>query len=395
MSGAAFAGKKIVISEHLQLVPVDEAEELARRAGADVRKRLTRSVDFLIVGGWYLESGGRLPRLLERAHRMREETGRPRLVDERVFLEGVGADEQARRHRHHYTLAQLGRILEVPPEVLRRWLRKGLIPPVRVVNRLPWFDFSGLSRARKLKELRQAGVPLHRIEQAMARVAHWFPAEECALTRIEPLSSNAAVRLPDGGLAEIDGQRILDLGDGSPEPVKDGHLLSFQDGRRRNTDTPDPDEWFEIGVRAEDEDNLEEARNAYRQALFDGGPDAEICFNLGNVLYRLGTAAEAVQRYSQAVEIDREYVEAWNNLGVALAASGRPEEAIEALSRAVGIEPRYADAHYNLAEILEQTGRAEEAREHWLAYLREDPDSDVAGEVRRRLEGEHPTGSGK
>ena len=35
------------------------------------------------------------------------------------------------------------------------------------------------------------------------------------------------------------------------------------------------------------------------------------CFNLGNVLYRMGRPEEAAQRFMQTVEIDGNYVEAW------------------------------------------------------------------------------------
>ena len=49
------------------------------------------------------------------------------------------------------------------------------------------------------------------------------------------------------------------------------------------------------------------------------------------------------------------------------------------------MDPHYADAHSNLAEACVQLGRTQEARQHWQAYLRADPHSTWAEQVRRKL----------
>jgi tetratricopeptide (TPR) repeat protein len=381
------------------------------------------------MDGWDLEAGGVPPPILERAHQMREQSGKPTVMSERKFAVTIGRPELLSRNAQEYTPAQLGRILDIGPEQLRRWFRRGLLKPSRIVNRLPWFDFAGLSYARKLKTFSDAGVPLARVEAALKELTAWFPPEESGLDQLEPMFATPVIRLPDGSRAELSGQLLLDLEANSMGAATGGppgrptsrpaggpsgrpmggqaeqraagatreRIVPFRletpgwaaPGRPAGTDgwvhRHSDEEWFTIGVEAEDDGNLTAACDAYQNALLAGGPDEETSFNLGNVLFRLGRQAEAVQRYLQAVEIQPAYVEAWNNLGIALGALGRLEESLGALGRAVALEPHYGDAHYNLADTLEQAGRPAEAREHWLAYLREDPDSELARKVRRRI----------
>ena len=146
-----------------------------------------------------------------------------------------------------------------------------------------------------------------------------------------------------------------------------------------------PDELFRQGVRAEDAGQWQLARHLYERALAAGEPDAETCFNLGNVLYELDRKRAAALRYLQAVALDAEYVESLNNLGNALAESGWLHEAVRAYRRALQLEPAYADAHSNLAETLVYLGRYAEARLHWTAYLAVDPHSSWANAIRELL----------
>ncbi len=128
-----------------------------------------------------------------------------------------------------------------------------------------------------------------------------------------------------------------------------------------------------------------EAEHAYRQSLLTGGPSAETCFNLANVLYSLGQYARSGERYRQVVELDPDFWEAWNNLGTVLSYEGDNEAAVAAYDRALALNPRYADAHYNLADTLEDLDRLAEAREHWLTYLELEPRGAWAEHARERL----------
>ena len=272
---------------------------------------------------------------------------------------------------HLYTSSQLARILGIPQSRVRSWVRRGLIHPSRVSNRLGFFDFRQVARARSLHQLLRSGVSMHRIRAGLESLHSWSPGTAGILDLQADAGGSLLVRLQDGALAEPNGQLRLDFAAAPPPP----RALRGQTGTA----------WFEVGIRAEEDGRLLSALQAYDNELVTGGPRAEVFFNLGNTLYSLGRKLEAVHRFTQATEADPEYVEAWNNLGNALADT-RPDRAIAAYRRALAIEPGYADAHYNLAESFAQTGQPERAREHWRAYLRLAPEDPWADQVRRRLE---------
>ena len=146
-----------------------------------------------------------------------------------------------------------------------------------------------------------------------------------------------------------------------------------------------PEDWFERGQRAEEAGDLEGASAAYRRSLRAGAKFPEVHFNLGNVLYLLENPAEAAAEFLRAVEIDPDYVEVWNNLGNALSELGQGDGAVRAYERALELAPEYLDAHFNLAETLWGEERFEEARSHYWIYLRHDPVSPWADQVKARL----------
>jgi tetratricopeptide (TPR) repeat protein len=123
----------------------------------------------------------------------------------------------------------------------------------------------------------------------------------------------------------------------------------------------------------------------YRAALAGGGPNAEYCFQLADVLYRLGDIAAARERYFAAVEIDEDYVEARANLGCILAEQGRLDLAIAAFEGALAFHDTYPDVHYHLARVLDEAGRPDEAEAHWRAFVEIMPESPWAENARKRL----------
>ena len=243
------------------------------------------------------------------------------------------------------------------------------------MKRLWFFDFSQAAAARALAELTAEGVTPRRIRRDLAALRAWVPDEEALLTHLEMLEAGGplVVRTHDGDLAEASGQLRLD----------------FESRSTAAPVLPEPDPavtWFSRGVLAEETDDLETAHDAYLHAMALGVTDAEVAFNLGNVLYAMDRTLEAAARYREAITVDPEYVEAWNNLGNALAAIGEADEAESAFLAALALEPAYADAHYNLAETLAAAGDRTRAESHWRTYLTLDPESVWAEEVRRRLE---------
>jgi tetratricopeptide (TPR) repeat protein len=187
------------------------------------------------------------------------------------------------------------------------------------------------------------------------------------------------VRLDNGRLAEPSGQLVFDFEAADSPPPQ---VLS--------TEPATADQWFELGRGHEPAGRLIEAARAYRQALVVGGPDAQTCFNLANVLYRLGDKEGARERLYLAVAWQPDAA-AWNNLGAVLEELGQCDEAYAAYLQALALDPGHADAHYNLADLLDKLGTPGEAAGHWRAYLQQDADSPWGRHARRRLSAKEPS----
>ena len=145
----------------------------------------------------------------------------------------------------------------------------------------------------------------------------------------------------------------------------------------------------ELATELEDEGELDLAAEMYRAALAAGGPNAECCFSLAELLYRMGDLGAARERYYMAVELDEDYVEARANLGCVLAETEQHDLAAAAFEGALAYLADYADAHYHLARTLDELGRRGEAEVHWRAFLDLTVDSPWATTASERLAAAH------
>ncbi|MEX0978386.1 MAG: O-linked GlcNAc transferase, partial [Pirellulales bacterium] len=153
----------------------------------------------------------------------------------------------------------------------------------------------------------------------------------------------------------------------------------------RHTPPETPGDMIEAAEQLEDEGNLNAATEMVRAALAAGGPRAEVCFQLAELLYQLHDLPAARERYYMAIELDEDYVEARANLGCVLAELGERELAVSALEGALAFHDDYADAHYHLGRTLDEMSRFEQALPHWEAFVRLAPSSPWADEARERL----------
>jgi tetratricopeptide (TPR) repeat protein len=273
-----------------------------------------------------------------------------------------------------FTLAQLAELCGVPPAVIRAWVERDLLVPLRR-GRAPVFAFAQAAAARTLALLRGAGWTPARIARSLQRARTVVRDRDAALAGLTASldAQRLCVRTPDGRLLEPGGQLLFDFGN---EGGTGGGTVH---------DLRSPRDWFQIGVEAEAQGRYEEAVRAYAAATADGDGDAETRFNLGNCLWRIGQRSEACAQYEQAVAMAPDYAEAWNNLGIARQGIGDMAGARVAFLRALQLVPYYADAHFNLADLLAAHGDRDGARRHWRAYLSYDPNSRCADQVRRRL----------
>lgn len=388
----------------------EEALAFLEMVGACHDRAPVAGTEFLVVGeaSRVLTEEGHPTTNLSAARALRKAGGEIEIISETQFLALLGLEELLRL----YTTQQLGRILKVPDREISSWVRRGLIRPVKIVHRLHYFDFAQVASAKFLLDLVRSGVPVSRIRDNLRDMEVWFPGVGKSLVQLGVMEQDGRlmVRLEDGSLADSRGQLQIEFR--APEGASEREPSSSREIRHDNVvplpirkpdspsepsvfrpgqakpsgpDSPFGGSWFDAALSFEESGWLDDAASAYQNALAIDGPSAELAFNLGNVLYRLGRKEESVQRFLQAVELEPAFIESWNNLANALFEIDRPEEAVRALRKALAVDPRYADAHYNLAEVLHHLRRNEEAAVHWKAYLEEDPASEWAEHVRDRL----------
>src|SRR5437762_9414614 len=89
---------------------------------------------------------------------------------------------------------------------------------------------------------------------------------------------------------------------------------------------------------------LAEAERAYQQILQANGHDAEVWYQLGDVVLGQGRRAEAAERFRQAIELQPDHVAARAGLGVTLASLRKLPEAVAELRQAVHLRPDFAQA---------------------------------------------------
>jgi tetratricopeptide (TPR) repeat protein len=272
-----------------------------------------------------------------------------------------------------FSAAELAEFCGLPPNVMRRFVDRELLAPMRgTVGR---YSFRAAGTARVLAQLWRAGWSAPRIERCWQLARTVVPDADAALTGL--LASigqrRVVVRAPDGRLLEPNGQLVFDFA-AAAVAERTGTLPRIRS----------PQDWFAVGVDAEAAGRIDDAVRAYEHAL--PGGSAETHFNLGNCYYAQRRRADAAAQFLAAIGRAPDYAEAWNNLGIARGELGDRQGAIAALQHALELVPHYADAHYNLAEALAVIGDMDGARRHWRAYLTFDPNSRWAEQVRRRLQ---------
>lgn len=392
--------KLVALVGKLASMPKREAAQLLRRQGAIVVEKPDPSVHLVVVGEGELPMPENGPDdWLDPATRQAVERGQTLIITETQLWQRLGlVDAQQEIHRL-YTPAMLAELLHVPLAVIRRWHRCGLIVPVREVRKLPYFDFQEVATARRLAELLAAGMSPRTIERRLASLARYLPGVERPLAQLSVIIRGKEILLRQGdGLIEPGGQLRFDFdaveGEPGPEasvadqPVADQPVravISLEDRRATAQPPMSADEISRVAAELEDEGSLEAAAEMYRAAMAAGSPRPEICFQLAELLYRMGDASGARERYYMAIELDEDYVEARANLGCVLAETGRRDLAVAAFEGALRYHKDYADVHYHLARTLDELGRPTDAVEHWQAFLELAPNSPWAEEARGRV----------
>jgi tetratricopeptide (TPR) repeat protein len=270
-----------------------------------------------------------------------------------------------------YTTRDVATLLGLSVAQVRSYVRAGFLAPELGPKGEHRFSFQDLILLRTAKGLLEARVPHRRIVLALRNLREQLP-EDRPLTGVRIAAQGHHVVVRDG--REVwnpeSGQALLDFE--VAELARDAAALARTEERSRRTrpepQVPDAAEaWYEQGVDLEDDDP-EEAVQAYRQALELNPALADAHLNLGRLLHETDGAAAAEPCYRRALEVRPDDPTAAFNLGVALQDLGRPHEAIEAYEKALELDPRLADAHFNLAGIYEELGRKKSVIRHLMSY---------------------------
>lgn len=290
-----------------------------------------------------------------------------------------------------YTAAMLAELVGVPLWRVRSWQRRGWLVPIEVTHRLAYFDFTEVTVARQLAALFRAGAKPALLERKLAEISRRFPRVARPLAELRLVLDGGVLLVRHGDeLLEPHGQLRMDfdaLAEGEHEETRAtiSAPSMFLAKTANLAEHAAPEQLAAWAAELDEAGELSAAAEMYRAALAAGGPDAERCFHLAEVLYRAGDLSAARERYFLVLELDENYVEARANLGCVLLDLGQPELAIAAFEGALALHETYADVHYHLARTLDALGRQADAAAHWARFAELAPDSPWALEARGRV----------
>ena len=167
-TGFALAGRHVALIGKLGAVTKREAQQLVRQLGGLVVDLADAATNLIVIGADHFPLDDDV--LLDEAKRRAAEN-QLEIITETQLWQRLGLVENEQNVRRLYTPAMLADLLNVPIGIIRRWHRRGLIVPVREVNRLPYFDFQEVATARRLAQLLSAGASPAAIERKLEELA--------------------------------------------------------------------------------------------------------------------------------------------------------------------------------------------------------------------------------
>lgn len=285
----------------------------------------------------------------------------------------------------------LAELLNVSVRTVRRWQRAGFISPVAEVMHLPQFDYAGLATARQLAEWMRQGASVPSIQHQLDALRHRV-GEDLSIVQLPISADGKCLVLRHGDqFLEASGQLRFEFEGGGLAPHRPATIPWKPDAFRGSIPLTQPVEHLSLealvdeAIAAEDELEFETAIRWYRCALSAHGPNADICFQMAELLYRTGDIHGARERYYVALELDPQLLEARANLGCVLVECGDLDLGIAAFEGALEQYPGYADVHFHLARALEASEESGRAAVHWQKFVELAPASPWVDEARERL----------
>ena len=284
-----------------------------------------------------------------------------------------------------YSRAEVRRLLGLRERRLQSWERQGLAP------RLSIYTFSDIIVLRTLTRLREAGVPVLKIREAVAALREKLDLGTDPLKELKIFSDGKRIAVQVGAskMEPVSGQLLLDF-----DPAELHKLLSFpnQAAARAARSTEESSRleaagWFEKALELERTGApVEEVIQAYERSAMLDPASAGTFVNLGTIHFHLRDWDAAERHYRRALDADPRYALAQFNLGNLFDERGDRALALVHYMVALRLDANYADAHYNVALLYQSSGQLMRAVRHWKAYLKLDPSSPWATIARQELE---------
>jgi len=269
-------------------------------------------------------------------------------------------------------------MLHLSGRQLQTWERMG------VVSAADSYSFRDLIALRTIGELRARRIPLRTIGRALDSLKRRLSEVRDPLAELKIFSDgrHIAVRVAGQNMEALTGQILFDFDTSEFARVQSLPPQPPAPPRERESET-----WFQKGLFLEETGApVEEAVEAYLQAVECNPHAAGALVNLGTIQYRLRQFKEAEDYYTRALAADPNYPLAHFNLGNLYDERGDLAKAHHCYEAALGINPRYGDAHFNLALLCERRGDVLRAVHHWKAYLKIDSAGSWADIARRQMD---------
>jgi tetratricopeptide (TPR) repeat protein len=264
---------------------------------------------------------------------------------------------------HGYSLREVQRMLGVSRSVVEKLVAAGFVSPSG--ERRDWrFTFQDIVMLRTAHALRVAGVSPLKIVRALDHLRNsWGHKGSLTGVRIAAVGDRVAVR--DEASRQWDaetGQLLLDF-DVKPAAPNIASLQAPLANKAREVAT----DLFHRARSLEDED-IDAAESAYRQALARAPDYTDASLNLGGILVDTERFDDAIAVYRNALRYQPDDPVLLFNIGVALEDAGRFREALRSYELCVEHAPDFADAHFNAARVYEELGEQAGAIRHFNSF---------------------------
>ena len=121
------------------------------------------------------------------------------------------------------------------------------------------------------------------------------------------------------------------------------------------------------------EAKLQEAVDAYIEALQSAPDNAQIHYNLSLAYARLGKSTDEKQELQKAVDLDGNFAKGHNQLGLRLMEGGDSAGAERELKAALASDPHFAEAENNLGVLYGREGKTREAENLFRQATEDNP----------------------